>query len=159
MIIIAVAIGDYYFRSDRWLLFWWQSGIIISSVIGIVILTAIDNHYFSGDWRSWAKSFACPHWRTVKTIVQTSSLIPCCFLLCVSEKTDKFWFVANGWSNITRTAHWSAFAGPNEAFAHHISCSHYITRSLTRLIQSCGQGLKGHNVKILEKRKFSKNFG
>ncbi len=49
--------------------------------------------------------------------------------LCVHKKTDKIWFVANGYPNITRNARWSAFAGPNEAFA---SCSHYITHSLTR---------------------------
>ncbi len=54
--------------------------------------------------------------------------------LCVCEKTDKIWFSANGWLNITNNARWSVFTGPNEAF---VSCSHYITRS----ILSCGQGL------------------
>ncbi len=59
--------------------------------------------------------------------------------LCVCKKPDKIWFVANGRPNITRNAHWSAFASPNKAFA---SCSHYITHLFIRSIHLCGQGLR-----------------
>ncbi len=59
-------------------------------------------------------------------------------ILFVCEKTKKIWFAANGWPNITHNARWSAFPGPNKAFA---SYSHYVTSSLTHLIRSCRQGL------------------
>ncbi len=59
--------------------------------------------------------------------------------LCVHKNTDKILFAVNFWSNITCNARWSAFAGPNEAFA---SCLLYITHLLTCSIRSCGQSLK-----------------
>ncbi len=51
--------------------------------------------------------------------------------------TQNFWKLFN--------ARWSTFAGPNKAF---VSCLHYITRSLTRLIHWCGEGLKWQLLKI-----------
>ncbi len=51
----------------RWSLFWQPSGI--------VILASTGNCYFGSDWRSLVESFAHPHWRTVKTVVQMLSQI------------------------------------------------------------------------------------
>ncbi len=56
-----------YFGGDWWLLFQPQSVIVILMVIG--------NHYFGGNRRSLAKSFAYLHWWTDKTAVQTSSQV------------------------------------------------------------------------------------
>ncbi len=63
--IVLAAIGNIYFSSYRRLLFWWQSVIVITSVV-------IGNRYFGGNWRSLAERFTHPHERTVKTVVQTS---------------------------------------------------------------------------------------
>ncbi len=79
-----------------------------------------------------------PHWRTVKTVVQTLLQIPCVFV----KKLTRFGLR----QMVDQTLHvmlvgWSAFAGPNETFA---SFSHYVTCLLTRSICSCGQGLKSN---------------
>ncbi len=111
-IVISAVIGDCCFGSHR--------GKLFQPLPAIVILAAISNRYFGGNRQSlfrqrWAiisQKLHSSHWRTVKTVVQMSSQIPFVF----AKKTDKIWFAANGWPNITRNARWSAFAGPNEVF-------------------------------------------
>ncbi len=119
-IVIAVMIGDRYFGSDRRSLFRWRSAIV-------------SDRYFGGNWRSLAKSFTRSHWQTVKLQSGHRRKYPLC-----SRKNQLDLFAANGWPNITRNARWPAFASPNDVF---MSCSHYITHSLTLSINLCGQGL------------------
>ncbi len=108
-IVVLAAIGDSFFSHYRWLLFWrWLV------IIGWKLRSSTQTNS-----KNWSPGY----------FVNT---------FCVCEKTDKIWFVANDWPNIMHNARWSAFAGPNEAFA---SCSNYVTHSLTHSIRSCGQGL------------------
>ncbi len=138
---ILVAIDNLYRSGNGRLLFQWWSVIVVLAAIGIVISATTSDCYFGGYWRSlFQRQLAIVGRKLLlSTLANSKNCSPdvVANTLCVCEKTDKIWFVANGWPNITRNARWSAFTSPNEAFA---SCSHYITHLFICSIRSCGQG-------------------
>ncbi len=137
------AINNLY-RSGNWRLSFWQwSAIVVLAAIGIVISAATTDCYFGGNRRSLLRRrLAIVGWKLRLSTLENGkncSLDIVANTLCVCEKTDKIWFVANGCRNIKCNARWSASPGPNKAFA---SCSYYITHLLICSIRSCGQGLR-----------------
>ncbi len=111
-IFVSSAIDIHYFGGTQRSLFWWQ--------LAIIILAAISNCYFGNDrwllfrrWLSIAILAAIGNYWPKASPIQPNKQSKCSpyiilNTLCICEKTDKFWFVANGWLNIKHNARWSA---------------------------------------------------
>ncbi len=71
--------------------------------------------------------------------------------LCVCEKTDKIWFTANGWLNITHDAHWSALLVQTK-HSHHVCVTLHV-RSHSQFIRL--DRVKEHTIQVAIFNRFS----